>query len=168
MNLSDDNYKSILAGFGVESCTALGSFQATGLISKLSKLVPAVKKSPKKYYGTGERGEQHHLTQLQAERIEVLEKMLNWERSSTVTFIIKQVGAVKCVSMLMNYEAVKVITGMQRVLAFDMAKSAKGNTGSYWNERVNQKEFFETINNSTNNELKEANEKRYNNTAERG
>ena len=162
LKMSDDDYKSMLAGYNVTSCTELVNDLASDLISKLGKLVPSDDwRQSGKYYGTGERGGQRHLTQLQADRIDVLEKMLSWERSSTVSFVIRQLGAVKCVSMLMNYEAVKVITGMQKVLSTNMASAEGRSTAN------RKKEFYDIINMATNNQLKEIYEAKYNTAAER-
>src|ERR1035437_8076532 len=131
LGLADDTYKSMLGGYGHESCTEFSNGEAGDLIRKLSSLLPMDNwRESGKSYGTGERGGQRHLTQLQAERIDMLEKLLGWQRSSTVAFVIRQLGAIKGVAMLMNYEAVKVIIGMQRVLAYDLAKAETGGSVS--------------------------------------
>ena len=131
-----------------------------------------------KYYGTGERGRQHNLTQLQAERIVLMERLLSWQRSTTVAFVIRQLGAIKGISMLMNYEAVKVITGMQKIFAGNLVGAEKtrsaesgsgedrseGNKSSYRNKI---KDYYGTINKSTNKQLQELYERSNNSTAER-
>lgn len=158
LGLADDTYKSMLLGYGHESCTEFSNGEAGDLIRKLSDLLPKDSwRESGKSYGTGDRGGQRHLTQLQAERIDFLQNLLGWERSSTVAFVIRQLGAIKGVAMLMNYEAVKVITGMQRVLAFDLAKAETGE--SVCDQKLKrgnvQKAFYESINNSTNKQLQE-------------
>lgn len=174
LGLADDTYKSMLAGFGHESCTEFSNGEAGDLIRKLSALLPKDNwRESGKSYGTGARGGQRHLTQLQAERIDLLEKLLGWQRSSTVAFVIRQLGAIKGVAMLMNYEAVKVVTGMQRVLAFDMMKVEENFSGPdrrllQGGAGIRQKEFYESINNSTNKQLQELYENNNIKTAERG
>ncbi len=150
LHLDDENYRMNLSRYGVNSTTDknFSSKMAGDFIKHLSKSVASIRFSAeaekhsatgdvakKKYYGTGERGYQHHLTPMQAERISILENLLQWNESEDrsqksedsnkrlLGFIFKQTGKQKAVQMLMNYEAGKVIVGMQRILAIgDQAK----------------------------------------------
>lgn len=132
--MSEDDHRSALAGYGVESSKDLSYFQAHNYMESLEKLIPETERLThkngtagtqsrptrrKRYEGKGERGRQRHLTPLQAERIRILEDLLGWNSVSVQRFIYKQIGKLKGVEMLMNYEAGKVIVGMQRVLAFN-------------------------------------------------
>ncbi len=133
---NDDEYRAALSGYGVKSCTEMTFTQAGVLINDLTNLAdskthsgrvrpssagvpsPSVQKQ-KKYYGSGKRGYKRHLTKLQAERIKILEGLLKWNKDTTVKFIGKQTKNLSSVEMLMNWQAVKVIIGMQRILSIN-------------------------------------------------
>ncbi len=133
--------------YGCRSFTQLNMIQADELIKVWSKalnsksetyqkenggIAPAVP-SPEKiktgggirrpYVGKGKKGEQKRITEPQAERIGLLAEILGWNMDSIHKFIYRQLcmnkGFVvfKTVEMLMNYEAVKVIIGMERIAA---------------------------------------------------
>ena len=126
---SDEDYRFTLSqNFGVNSCTALTYYQAQDLIKRLAKLTnyntnsgsgrpTSAGVSSSNYRGRGKRGTQKHLTQLQADRITLMEKLLGWKPESTTKFIKRQTGNLTGVQMLMNWQAVKVIVGMQRILS---------------------------------------------------
>jgi hypothetical protein len=113
-DLNAEDEDRILAGYGVKSCTKLTIKSASSLITKLSE---GLKKPDKKYTGKGTRGQQMHVTQLQAERIDLLQQLNGWGNQGLYKFIARQTGKNKPVQMLMNFEAVKVIVGMERVYA---------------------------------------------------
>jgi len=119
----DETFRTALSGYGAEHTGELSYFDARDFITKLSAIVNKNPKEAekftkkKKYYGTGERGRQRHLTPLQAERILLLEELLGWNEVRTRGFIKKQINKDTAVQMLMNYEAVKVIVGMQRIFS---------------------------------------------------
>lgn len=121
----DKDYRFALSGYGVDSCKKLSITQASDFISKLSLHNSSKTQQPAVltptagtavYKGTGKRGRQRHLTAAQAERISILEKLLGWDKNRTIGFIKKQTNKNKSVEMLMNYEAGKVIVGMQMIL----------------------------------------------------
>jgi len=122
---SDDDYRSMLGTIGVESTRQLSFEQAKGIIAQLSKRVGtnpchserSEESHPKKYYGTGKRGSQRHLTASQAERIGILADALGWDDARLHGFLKKQLNKNTAVQMLMNFEAVKVIVGLERILA---------------------------------------------------
>jgi hypothetical protein len=119
LSVDDDTYRGMLSGYGVESCKDLMKWQAGELITALSNLGKSqgIKPAPvKKVYGTGQRGQNRHLTAEQADRIEVLKQLLKWDDARLFVFIGRQTGAMRGVQMLTNYQATKVIVGMQRVL----------------------------------------------------
>jgi hypothetical protein len=81
LRVDDDTYRGMLSGYGVESCKDLMKWQAGELITALSNLgkQQGIKPAPvKKVYGTGERGKNKHLTDDQAQRIEILAMLLGW------------------------------------------------------------------------------------------
>lgn len=132
---TDEDYRDALRFYGCDSTVLLTKDQASDFISRLEGKQP-----PKRSYkGTGKRGRQQHLTPAQAERIEILESLLGWNRTRTNGFIKRQVRHFKAVEMLMNYEAVKVITGMQRIIA------------------NGDKDVYRTINRSSNMDLRNHN-----------
>ena len=108
-----------LAGYGKEHTNDLTKQEAAELITKLSAMTgfKQQKKQTSKYQGHGRRGSQIHLSDIQAERIAILEDKLGWNEARTAGFITRQTGKAAAVRMLMNYEAVKVIVGMTRILA---------------------------------------------------
>ncbi len=151
LHLDEETYKTNLSRYGVKSSTDdnFSRDMATDLIKSMSKIINTNSKtSPDSStglpsYGTGRRGYQKHLTQLQAARIEILEELLGWKGDSgeenhkrLLGFIFKQTGKQTAIQMLMNYEAGKVIVGMQRILA-----------GS-------DKDLYSAINKMSNTELK--------------
>lgn len=125
----DDEYRFALKSYGVDSSKKLTIEQASSFITKLSlhKKSSKTQQNPAAggtapaagsaiYTGTGKRGMQRHLTAAQGVRISILEKILGWNKNSTYDFIKKQTGKNKSVEMLMNYEAGKVIVGMQMII----------------------------------------------------
>lgn len=141
---TDADYREMLSGYGVQSCTKLDTNQATEVIKKLSSGLKQPKAKPGKPYGSGTaRGEKRkgkssiHLTGAQAERIGMLADALGWNNTSITQFIQRQTGALKAVQMLMKYEAMKVIVGMTRVLS------------------ANLKIDYENLNGASNNQLTE-------------
>lgn len=112
---TNEDYKEALDSYGVDTCVNLSSSQASQFISKMSQSINQKEKVKKTYFGAGSRGLQRHLTPEQAERIGILEELLGWNNIRTVNFIKRQTGKNKAVNMLANYEAVKVIVGMQRI-----------------------------------------------------
>lgn len=113
LKIDKETELSMLERYKVNSCKFLSRSDAIWLIKELSKRV----NEPKKNIGKGQRGSQMHLTDLQAERIILLQKLLGYHDAGFQSFIHRQVGKLKSVSMLMNYEASKVIVGMERVFA---------------------------------------------------
>ena len=117
--------------YGVRSFKDLDAVKAGELIKKLDKRKPGTHTNTSKgggcpssapsYAGKGKRGQQKHLTEAQAERIRLMEYLLGWDKNRTCGFIYKQinrnkvVNVFKSVEMLMNYEAVKVIVGMEKI-----------------------------------------------------
>jgi hypothetical protein len=122
---SDDDYRSMLATMNVTSTKDLSFAQAKILIGKLAEI--AKKKNchsrmplsgiQKKYYGTGKCGQQRHLTAAQAERIEILVEALSWNDARLRGFLKRQLNKNTAIQMLMNYEAVKVIVGLEKILS---------------------------------------------------
>jgi len=107
----DDDYRDFLEKhFGVRSSLKLKTPQISQLIDLLKG-----KRQTAKYYGAGSRGSQINLTVFQAERIELLESLLGWDEKRLLGFIERQLGKKKAVQWLMNYEATKVITGLQKL-----------------------------------------------------
>jgi len=96
----------------------------------------------KKYYGKGRAGFQHHITPGQAERIAILEGLLGWNSVRTTGFIKRMTRENKAVQMLMNYQASKIIVGMQRILSELIATSIG-----------DKKEAYKMLNEMTNNQL---------------
>jgi hypothetical protein len=89
-----------------------------------------------KYKGSGTRGLNLHITPMRAERISILEELLNWNTKRTQGFIFKQTGYQKSVEMLTSQEGGKVIVGMTRIFS-------NGN-----------KDIYIKLNNLSNRELK--------------
>lgn len=71
----------------------------------------------KVYTASGKRGSQRFLTPGQEERIDILKGLLGWTGAGVLGFVSKQTKQNKAVRWLMNYEASKVVLGMQKVLA---------------------------------------------------
>mgnify|MGYP001155424868 CR=1 FL=1 len=113
LKIDKETELSMLERYKVNSCKFLSRSDAIWLIKELSKRV----NEPKKNIGKGQRGSQMHLTDLQAERIILLQQLLGYHDAGLQSFIHRQVGKLKSVSMLMNYEASKVIVGMEKVFA---------------------------------------------------
>jgi len=144
---SEKEYRNALMDiFGVESSKALTFYQASDFIKKLTNLADSNSHSgvasPKSagvpsYYGKGRKGTQRHLTNAQAERIELLQNLLSWANGSVTKFIARQTKKNTAVPMLMNYQAVKVIVGMQKI----------------YSERSNV--AYEKLNKMSNKQLKE-------------
>ena len=150
LNLSDDIYRDMLAQYQVKSCKELFKNEATDLISALSKLArrQGIKNKKRKPYGTGERGAERHLTDEQAERIEILRLLNGWDNMRLNGFLYRQTGELRAVQMLMNYQATKVITGMTKVFA-----------------GTSRRNFLE-LNNHTNRQLKDLYERLQRNKTE--
>lgn len=120
LGINDDTYQSILLAYGVDSSSKLSFTEAGEMISNFSARLNGKNPTPlpkKKYYGKGKRGQEKNLTQMQAERILILEKLLEWNDYSTFSFLKRQTGKNTGVQMLTNTEASNVIVGMQRTLA---------------------------------------------------
>jgi len=131
---ADDNeyHDSLEQNFGVRSCKSLTIAQASSFVKNLSSHLsgtglsssgsvhPRASGTFNKYTGRGVKGRQKHLTAYQAERIELLEKLLGWKSENTTVFVSRQVKLLKGVEMLMNWEAVKVIVGMQKILSSNL------------------------------------------------
>lgn len=123
LGLSEELYVSILASYHVKSSKDLSFHEAGELISNLSVRLNGKRPIPitKKYYGKGKRDVDNpsveNLTQLQAERILVLEKKLGWSNKDTINFIRRQTGKNAAVPMLTVSDAGVVIVGMQKVLS---------------------------------------------------
>jgi hypothetical protein len=73
----------------------------------------------RRYYGSGVKDgmKSSRITFEQAKKIGVLASMLGWDETRLIGFIRRQTGEVKAVEWLMKYQASKVITGMQRIIA---------------------------------------------------
>lgn len=115
----DDKYHDWLSdNYGVRSTLDLHNGQAIEALKLLSKIT-GFKGGQRYYTGQGKSGKQQHLTQGQASKIAVLEKILNWQSQNHRLrgFIKRQTGKLTTVEMLMNWEASKVIVGMQRIIA---------------------------------------------------
>jgi len=106
----------LMNNFKVESTLELSNTQARRAIDLLAKETGF--KSKRNYYGSGIKGQKAGpLTENQAKKIGALERLLGWERKQTLGFIRRQTGKLCDVQMLRNYEAQKVIVGMQRIAA---------------------------------------------------
>lgn len=153
--LSREDYDACLAAYGVEHTNELYDYQAAELLMDLSKRLPQEQKytrTPHKTHkspalppaghpsGHGKKGWQLHLTQPQAERIAILGELLGWNSVSLHKFINRQLKKNAGVEMLMNYEARKIIIGMQRILA------------------GNNKAIYKKLNSMNNEKLREWNE----------
>jgi hypothetical protein len=131
LSLSDEDYRQNLSVFSAETSKELSTDQASLFISNLEKTLNKINPLPKttaepglqrpgsanKYYGKGRRGMQIHLTELQAQRINILQDLLGWNETRTTGFIKHQLNLNKAVQMLTNFEASKIIVGMQRILS---------------------------------------------------
>lgn len=123
LGLSEEVYISILASYNVKSSKDLLFHEAGELITNLSARLNGKRPTPitKKYYGKGKRDKDNpdvtNLTQLQAERILILEKKLGWSNKDTYKFIHRQTGKNAAVPMLTISDAGIVIVGMQKVLS---------------------------------------------------
>lgn len=133
---SDDEERRdfLKSNYGVESFKQLRFEDASELINKwLSLSKPRSKPTSAgnppcasfRNVGKGRKGKTKMLTQLQADRIGILKDLLGWDLSAITNFISRQtkkrkyVVIIKTVSMLMNYEAVKVIIGMEKIVALN-------------------------------------------------
>lgn len=132
LRLDPNTYQQMLSGYAVSSSKELSTGQAGHLITALSASLGGYRvrqNAPfKKYYGTGKRGVVRHITQLQADRIDLLSEFLEWSKVSVLTFILRQTKKVKAVQMLTNTEASKVIVGMQRVFAGQVTSASLTST----------------------------------------
>ncbi len=101
----------------------MSSKQATIAIAALRR---AVGYQGRKFHeGAGKRGHVGGpLTQQQAQKIGALERELGWQNHPARLrgFIERQIGTRKAVEWLRNYEAQKVILGLERVLEFNLKK----------------------------------------------
>lgn len=123
----DEYHDALMSNYGVKSSKDLRYYEASEFINKLSRLAGSTPTSAggntspsagaPSYYGKGKKGRQRNLTPAQAERIEILKNILGWNEQSVLNFIHRQTRRLKGVQMLMNWEAVKVIVGMQRILS---------------------------------------------------
>lgn len=102
--------------FNVESTKDLSVGQASRAIWLLLPDEQRGKKPGIYPQGSG-RGD--HLTPKQARKIGGLAADMGWDRASLVSFIRRQTGLNKSVEMLSVKEAVKVITGMERVFNYN-------------------------------------------------
>lgn len=165
LHIDDETYREMLAEFNVKSTKDLTRAQAGVLITNLSACA-AGSTPQKKYYGTGERGESREaqtpfITQLQADRIALLEQYLEWQHQETLAFIIRQTGTVKAVQMLLIHEASNVIIGMQKLFVFQIVKTEEEhfknrNFGTEFSAKKRKeinKEIYKRVNNSTNEQL---------------
>lgn len=134
LGLSDEQYYNILHdNFKVVSSNDLDFSQAGELITYLSNILNKGKIKPitSKYYGKGARENQktdngnQNLTQLQAERIEILQKTMGWEQGKLFEFIETQIHLKKGVQMLTKLEANNVIIGIERIFSWKKRKEYK-------------------------------------------
>lgn len=126
---SDDEFREFLAfNFdGVLSTKDLDSEQASVAITLLSNQIGYTGRDAthrvstnKRAYGIGKKGRAAgRITQAQAEKINGLCELLGWEidGKEILRFVERQTGSMKSVSWLLNYQASKVIVGMQKVIA---------------------------------------------------
>jgi len=106
----------LVENWGVESAAELDSLQASEVIRALKGQAPDPQ--PGKYYGTGKRGQAGRcLTMSQAKRIEMLERLLDWDSETMNKFVKRQIGEWKPIQMIRLYEAQKIITGLHKLLA---------------------------------------------------
>jgi hypothetical protein len=154
LNLTEPEEKALYAHYDKAGASELNILEAKEIITALSG--EAKKRqiifTPKKYYGKGERGSQQHITQPQAERIGILKELLGWGDAGLSNFISKQTGKLAAVQMLMNYEAVKVNTGMERVLAWKIVMPVPGSQSPGLKRKY--AEIYKTINDASNKQLK--------------
>jgi len=116
---NDDYYAWLSDTYRVNSTKSLNFVQASEAITLLRKLCD-YKDELRRYSGSGKKGRAgSHLTQAQANKIDTLEILLGWhdDRARLLAFIKRQTGQNSAVQMLLNYQASKVIIGMQRILA---------------------------------------------------
>jgi hypothetical protein len=116
---SDEEYRDWLRNnFKVTSCTKLNNQEASEAIQLLTegKIKPV---TPAKYRGNGKRGSQVHLTPAQAERIRILEEILDWHSNGRRLqgFMKRIFNRETRVDWLKNYEAVKLILGMTKLIS---------------------------------------------------
>ncbi len=123
LGISEDNYRAILSAYKKESSKDLTSTEAGEIISNFSNRLNGKKNNlPPRYYGKGERNgkaKNSNLSQLQAKRIDILEKILGWDSVRTLDFIKKQTGNNSAVQMLTMDNAGKVIVGMEKILSWN-------------------------------------------------
>lgn len=102
---------------GIASTKDLTQTQATLGISFLRK---QINYQPKRstYTGQGKRGRAAgRITPEQAQKIGALAQQLDWDDSAVRNFINRQTGQTMAVEWLREYQATKVIIGMQKILA---------------------------------------------------
>lgn len=115
---SDVEYRAALSAFGVDSCKKLNVIQAGELITTMQQ--HARKQPLRVVYGTGKKGASNrHLTQAQAERIELLAVLGKRSQAAIFGFIKHTCQRGKPVQMLTKAEASSVIVGLQRLLFED-------------------------------------------------
>jgi hypothetical protein len=111
---ADQDYRNFLVdNFDVESTKQLSVSEADECI----KLLKGEETPERKYFGAGNKGSQRFLTQKQADRIEALETLLEWDTDQTRGLIERNTKAKKSVDMLFGYEASQLIIAMQKILA---------------------------------------------------
>lgn len=102
---------------GIVSTLDLTFYQADEAIQALAKATGYETKR-RRYSGSGKKGKAADwLTPKQANKIGILAALLDWEPKRVRGFLKRQTGRLCDVQMLRNYEAQKVITGMQKVIA---------------------------------------------------
>jgi hypothetical protein len=179
LGIDDKEYREMLDGYGVVTSKKLSFGQAGDFITKLSTLVrvdaarkqytprPAgtpLKGETVKVYGTGERNDitKKNLTDEQADRIEILRLLLNWDTMRLSGFLYRQTGELRAIQMLMNYQATKVITGMTKVLACSLKSPVPSGTPP-----LEKGDIYRELNNMTNRQLKDLYEKLQRNKIEK-
>lgn len=133
----DETFRIALAGYGVSSKKDLTERQGSRLIAQLhqvkgdSKFKGGKRKPAQQnggqgsYAGHGKRGSQARITFEQGERIGILKNILGWTDNGMYKFVKRQIKRDTGVEMLRNYEASKVIVGMQIVLASNILTDSK-------------------------------------------
>jgi|GEM_PF-1547932 len=159
LGIDADTEQGLYQEYGHGHAKKLEKWQAGTIITALSKEARKRKIvfAPKSFYGKGERGSQQHITNPQALRIGILKELLGWGDSGLSNFITKQTGKITAVQMLMNYEGVKVITGMTRAMAWKLMleKTPVKSEGFEGQNRLVYLECYKQLNDSTNEVLKE-------------
>jgi len=112
----DEDYHDWLANcfLGIVSTKDLSAREASQAIGLLRKSIGY----EGNVYGSGRRGDATgFITHMQALKIRHLIAELGWGNAGKLKFIKRQTGRTCDIRMLRNYEATKVIVGLQRVLA---------------------------------------------------